>query len=296
MATPNDSYSSRINPILASRKINPNQPPFVFNTFRYGVMIYYYYDIYVSGSLEQYGEWSQLEIDFMCNFLEEGDTVVDAGAFIGTHTLAFSRKVGITGKVYAFEPTKESFCCLAGNLMINNLYKTEVFQLALGKRNGILDLIDIGNVTSIDNYGGIGAVEYHPSWGKAHKDRIKKVEMRTLDSFNIDQCKLIKIDAEGMSLDVLKGAKATIKKCRPSIFAEVDEPEPGSGISIEEVTQNKKLIEFMKNFGYNVYDATSMLFNPNNYFNNSNNIFGNTVSFAVFCCPKDWNIEGLRDI
>jgi FkbM family methyltransferase len=276
--------------ILKAKNTLPNQLPFKLGKFRYGTMIYYYYDVYVSSSLEQYGEWSQLEIDFMCNLLEPGDTVVDAGAFIGTHTLAFGHKVGPPGKVFAFEAAKESFYCLAGNLMINNLYKADAFQLAVGKEEGVLDLVSIGDVNHVNNYGGQGALEYSPIKGEIAKESMKKVEMRTLDSFNLNECKLIKIDVEGMSLDVLKGAKNTIEKCRPCIFTEVDSP---IGKHITDVEENQKLIAFMRNFGYNIYDATSPLFNPNNYFKNPNNIFPGIVSFAVFCCPDDWDITGL---
>ena len=279
----------------AFRNFLPNQPPFKLGKFRYGTMIYYYYDVYVASSLEQYGEWSQLEIDFMCDLLEPGDTVVDAGAFIGTHTLAFGHKVGSNGRVLAFEPTKESYYCLAGNLMINNLYKADAFQLALGKENGILDVIIMGDVNHINNYGATGSIEHaYIDAQYISKNNTKKVEMRSLDSFNLDKCKLIKGDVEGMGLSILEGAKKTIKKCKPCIFTEVASPTDGK--SIAEIAENRKLIEFITGFGYAVYDATSPLFNPNNYFRNSKNVFPGIVSFAVFCCPSDWKIAGLTKL
>lgn len=277
----------------AFREFLPNQPPFKLGKFRYGTMIYYYYDVYVASSLEHYGEWSQLEIDFMCELLDPGDTVVDAGAFIGTHTLAFGNKVGINGRVLSFEVTKESFYCLAGNLMINNLYKTEAFHIALGKENGMLDVIVMDNVNCINNYGATGSLNHSPI-DKQYVSEIntKKIEMRSLDSFNLAKCKLIKSDVEGMGLDILEGAKETIKRCKPCIFTEVD-PPPLTGKSITDVGENRKLIDFVHEFDYNVYDATSPLFNPNNYFKNPTNIFPNIVSFAFFCCPKNWKIAGL---
>jgi FkbM family methyltransferase len=215
----------------------------------------------------------------MCSLIEPGDTIVDAGAFIGTHTLAFGQKVGFDGRVLAFEPTKESFYCLTGNIMINNVYKVEAMQIALGKEEGILDLVSVGNVNKPNNYGGLGSIDYSTN---ETTYITKKVKMKALDSFNLTECKLIKIDVEGMSLEVLEGAKNTIEKCRPCIFTEVDD-----------FKHQKKLIKFMKNFGYNAYDATSPLFNPNNYFKNPNNIFPGIVSFAIFCCPNDWNTTGL---
>lgn len=270
----------------------PNQPPFKIGKFRYGTMVYYYYDVYVASSLEHYGEWSQLEIDFMCDLLDPGDTVIDAGTFIGTHTLAFGNKVGTNGRVLAFEITKESYYCLVGNVIINNLYKAEAFNVALGKEDGKIDVLVLEDVHTINNYGATGSISHSPIDKRYLSDaNVKQIEMRSLDSFDLGKCKLIKIDAEGMSLDILEGAKETIKRCKSCVFTEVDTPPPGK--SIVDVEGNQKLIDFVRKFDYNVYDATSPLFNPNNYFKNPNNIFPNIVSFAVFCCPKDWNITGL---
>ena len=44
----------------------------------------------VANSLRLYGEWAQSEIDALANFIQEGSVVVDVGAFIGTHSRAFS--------------------------------------------------------------------------------------------------------------------------------------------------------------------------------------------------------------
>jgi hypothetical protein len=48
--------------------------------------------------------------------LNEGMTVIDIGANIGYHTRLFSRLVGPTGRVYAFEPDPECFEILAHNV------------------------------------------------------------------------------------------------------------------------------------------------------------------------------------
>ena len=52
-------------------------------------------DSVISRSLRLYGEWAQSEIDLLAHFIQEGSVVVDAGAFIGTHTRAFSTFIGL---------------------------------------------------------------------------------------------------------------------------------------------------------------------------------------------------------
>src|SRR4029077_13160541 len=63
--------------------------------------------------------------------IRPGDTVVDVGAFIGDHTLAFSKQVGGEGVVYAFEPNPIAFKCLhhnmgtCGNVIMRNMGLTD---------------------------------------------------------------------------------------------------------------------------------------------------------------------------
>ena len=47
-----------------------------------------------------------------------------------------------------------------------------------------------------------------------------KVKLKTLDSFNFSRVDLIKIDVEGMELEVLKGSKKILKDLKPIIFYE----------------------------------------------------------------------------
>jgi hypothetical protein len=61
----------------------------------------------------------------------------------------------------------------------------------------------------------------HDSW------RIEYVRLTTIDRFDLGQVDLIKIDAEGMDLDIVLGARATIERSRPLLFVEtikIDRP------------------------------------------------------------------------
>lgn len=45
---------------------------------------------------------------------KEGDIVFDCGAYCGVSTYYFSKLVGKSGKVYAFEPDDLSYSCSVG--------------------------------------------------------------------------------------------------------------------------------------------------------------------------------------
>lgn len=82
---------------------------------RYGPMTVPKEDAVIGRALALYGEWAQSEIDLIARFLKEGDTVLDVGACVGTHSLAFDNFVGTTGKVIAFEASPTNFALLSQN-------------------------------------------------------------------------------------------------------------------------------------------------------------------------------------
>jgi hypothetical protein len=51
------------------------------------------------------------------------------------------------------------------------------------------------------------------------------VDVNTLDSFNIENVSVLKIDVQGYEPKVLDGAKETILKNKPVIFIEVEAPQ-----------------------------------------------------------------------
>lgn len=100
-------------------------------------------DTTISRSLEEYGEWAQAEIDFLPNFMGSRDTVLDIGAFTGTHPLAFTRKVSVGGKVYAFEPQPAFYEVLKMHLVLNNSKNVKLFNAAVSEKDGQVEIADV---------------------------------------------------------------------------------------------------------------------------------------------------------
>lgn len=139
-------------------------------------------------------------------FVTEGDTVVDVGAHIGTHTVFLNDLVGSQGTVYAFEPQGKLFFELLQNLKLNHSSRVLPFQIALGQEAGWVEM----NPTLLGNEGGTGV--------GAGGD---KAELRSLDSFSLPRLDLLKIDVEGYEIPVLSGAQRTIERCKPTILVEI---------------------------------------------------------------------------
>ena len=139
--------------------------------------------------------WEEDFIALMAKYIKPGTAVVDAGAYIGTHSLAMARLVGPRGRVYAFEPQKKVFRELVFNLIENRVRNVIPLRFALGETNGIVEMD-----RPVDGLEGLVKV------GRGGDP----VELRTLDSFHLNDVSFLKIDVEDYEDPVLEGARQTI--------------------------------------------------------------------------------------
>lgn len=105
-------------------------------------------DQIISARLRRDGIWEAYETALTLANLHAGDVYVDVGANIGYYTLLAACRVGVSGRVIAYEPDGGNFALLADNVAANRLGNVELFQLALydQDREGLLYL-------SPDNFG-----------------------------------------------------------------------------------------------------------------------------------------------
>jgi dTDP-4-amino-4,6-dideoxygalactose transaminase len=90
----------------------------------------------------------------------------------------------------------------------------------------------------------------------------------------------MKIDVEGMELEVLKGADATIRQHMPVVFVENDRKE-----------KSADLIQHIHKLGYQLYWFTPPLYNPDNFYHNEENIYGNTITRNMLCLPPGYDFD-----
>ena len=243
---------------------------------RYGTMMYLRQDIYVGRSLTEYGEYSEGEVDVFRQCLRPGDVALDIGANLGAHTLPLAQLVGPTGAVHAFEPQRILFQILCGNVALNELPHVRTLPFALGRVPGGTKLPAL-DYRGANNFGGI-------SLGAAHGEDVVVV---TLDQVGLQRVRLIKIDVEGMEVDVLAGGKATLARCRPILYVENDRAEKAEA-----------LVAQLQEYGYRMWWHTPPLYNPANFLANPQNVFGNIVSFNMLCLPREMatQVDGMPEI
>jgi FkbM family methyltransferase len=251
-------------------------PMLAIRRCRHGTMMYLRQDIYVGRSFAEYGEYSEGEVDVFRQCLRPGDVALDIGANFGSHTIPLAQFVGPGGAVYAFEPQRILFQILCGNVALNEIGNVRALPVALGRAAGRTKVPAL-DYRGANNFGGIplGAAEG------------EDVAVVALDQVELPKARLIKIDVEGMELDVLAGARATLARCRPILYVENDRAD-----------KSEALVAQLLQDGYRMWWHTPPLYNPANFLGNPQNVFGNILSFNMLCLPREAATApaGLREI
>lgn len=239
---------------------------------KYGQIYFFHDDQYLGRSLREYGEWAQKEINFLGGFLEDGSIVLDIGAFIGTHSMAFAKLVGSNGFVYSFEPHPTYFYVLQKNLKLNNILNAKSIHVALADQSSIMQIEEF-NFEASNNPGNAKIMNVKS------KLNMINVDTRTLDSFDIKACNLIKIDVEGMEYSVLSGALSTIKRCQPIIYSECNSADAAWPVVL-----------LMRSLGYQLYLYSEEAYNPKNFKKNPINFWEHARELAIVAIPPHLTI------
>lgn len=227
----------------------------------------------IGDSLRLYGEWAQIEINTLAHFIGEGDVVVDAGAFIGTHARAFSKLVGSAGEVLAFEPNDVAFKFLEEN--VSQYTNIIAIPHALGSVEQKRFISSVAN-------GNVGKA---PLAIVAHDSQDRPVSVRPLDALGIERVNFIKADVEGMEQSILEGAANTINKSKPAIFVEVNTLE-----------DSVPVIRWAPRADYLTFGIITPAFNLDNFNHVVDNVFGLAKETGLLLISRDGFAASVENI
>lgn len=139
---------------------------------------------------------------------EQGDIVIDAGAFIGDTACYFSRRVGASGRVFAFEIVPQSASFAEQNMRLNSCDNVTVVPYALSDTTGNIAI-------NVHKYAASASAIVHEQNSK-HTEPIG-IQTVTLDAW----CEkitptFIKADIEGSELAMLRGGANIISRHAPT--------------------------------------------------------------------------------
>jgi FkbM family methyltransferase len=241
-------------------------PVFETRDCRYGRMLYPAQDLYVGRSLALYGEYSEWEADVLRHFVRPRDAVVEVGANLGAHTVLLARLAGAAGSVLAFEPQPVIYQLLCANLALNQITTVQAEPKGLGRRTGFahIPVLDYG---ARENFGGLSLELVTEG---------VKVPVAILDSYRLSRCDFLKLDVEGMELQVLEGGAETLHRLRPVLYVENDRQD-----------KSHDLMAFLLAMDYRLWWHWPALFHPDNFAGNPENVFGQEGSVNLLCVPRE---------
>lgn len=238
---------------------------------RHGTMRFFANDTVIGAALRLYGEWAENELRLFHHFIPSGGTVLDVGGFIGTHALAFSEMVGPDGHVLSFEPQAASFALLEENVRHNHRINVRIHNAAVGSRLGDIQLAPM-NVGAPINFGSLTIYE----GGTGTSGEVDVATVVTIDSLELGRCDFIKLDVEGAEDSALDGARDTIARLKPVIYAECN--------SLSDAARSFALLT---SFGYSLFLHVVDAFNPDNFEHADRNIFGNAREAGLIAVPPE---------
>jgi FkbM family methyltransferase len=143
-----------------------------------------------------------------------GETWLDVGAHYGYTAIALSHLVGAQGRVFAFEPMLVTAGCLAETRRLNHLQQLTVLPLALGQTHN-LELCHLPVVRGMVDRT-LPEQAWHETFLVACLDEL----WGALCQGNA-RVHGIKIDVQGMELDVLRGMKQLLRTQHPKLVVEL---------------------------------------------------------------------------
>ncbi|HUZ72333.1 MAG TPA: FkbM family methyltransferase [Stellaceae bacterium] len=161
--------------------------------------------------LGEFYEQRELEVLRLC--IPKGAVVVDVGTNVGNHAIYFDRIMQCSS-VVCFEPNPTAIDLLRANVSLNQAAAVDLTHLGvgLGRGGGRAKLL-------FPQSHNIGAARLDTSEDANATIVVDTMDNRIVDLANLD---FIKIDAEGMELDVLAGAVNIISSYRPTLLVEVE--------------------------------------------------------------------------
>ncbi len=191
-----------------------------------------------SGWSPIFGRWEPESHKIFVKMIKPGQTIFDLGANNGIHSLLFSKLVGDTGKVFAFEPLADNISEIEKNCALNKIKNIKIVPLAVSDKDGSTSFY-LGNLDKQGSIVGIGS----------QSGKKIDVQLTTLKTF-IEKEKVkpdfLKIDIEGAESNALKGFGDLIVDIKPVFFIELHTPE-----------QDKKVGEILQQYNYAAYRLTN---------------------------------------
>lgn len=146
---------------------------------------------------------------------QPGETWLDIGANYGCTAMYLADRVGVNGRVFAFEPKLDTCGCLSETVNVNGLSQVSAVPVALG----VCQTIQMKRFHTSGSMA-VGAAE--SAEGPTETLMVSRLDWlwpRIADGAH--EIHGVKLDVQGMELDVLQGMTGLLKTHTPKLIVQI---------------------------------------------------------------------------
>lgn len=171
----------------------------------------------------QVAELETLRTALASDFITDWSIAIDGGAHLGgwTDILADHFKT-----VHAFEPARDTFAKLQANMAGRE--NVRLYNMALMQKRQLVAMQRRDKALT----------------GRMIKPGGGDILACPIDDLDLQSCGFIKLDVEGCEFFALKGARRTLKRCRPFVMVEMD----GRGERLD--INDSMVADWLESMGY----------------------------------------------
>jgi FkbM family methyltransferase len=193
----------------------------------HGLLLINVNDQIIGKTVSTYGGWDVAYVDMLKEVIRrhypesEPMDIVDCGANIGIYALSLAKIDDFKIRMHAIEAQRLVFQMLNANMALNSLDNVWTYHAYVSNKDGESTALPCADPNVPANFG---AFEVESPSGHSEFDgkllAPETVQSLTIDSLQLENCTVIKIDVEGMEVKAIEGAMNTIAKSRPILFFE----------------------------------------------------------------------------
>ena len=204
-------------------KLNFNRKKKKFKKIHKNNFVYFFND-QITKEIDIHGIYEKDEINFLSSIIKRNSIIIDIGANIGNHSIAFSK---MANKVYSFEAHPQTFEILKINCC--DYRKIKIYNIGISNKKGFLFF----KKAKTYNVGGKKLTKTGTIKSKINKlDNLIKLKKKI---------ELIKIDIEGHEYKALLGMKKLLENNNSKIYIE---------FYSDSVQERRNIVNYLLELGY----------------------------------------------
>lgn len=182
-------------------------------------------DTRITQEIQRLGHWEFNQLLEILNIYEKfygqrNGIMLDIGCNVGSWTLPLAQKYQ-QNTILAIDCQQLVLDCVNQTIELNSLHNVQIERCAISDHCQQVQ----HNKINYDWRANFGAYEFEPPMHDSDFNgtllpELDTIQIRSIDSFDLDSVVFIKLDIEGMEYQALRGSINTIKRCSPFVVFE----------------------------------------------------------------------------